>query len=159
MLISVSRQKSHRVAQTKPLKLFKQFTRAPAVLKTKDGLDIRSVLSFLVCLCLVLVLYFAEVVPPKHILEQAQHVIGRLSDPSLVRDRAKATFEDTVALVNPAGVDLLNLEVLAGAAGTAYYYGMMAAVDDEPCREKFPNGCLPFHESGGFCHAPSGECR
>ena len=26
MLISVLRQKSHRVAQTKPLKLFKQFT-------------------------------------------------------------------------------------------------------------------------------------
>ena len=48
---------------------------APSVFKTKDGLDIRSVLSFLVCLCLVLVLYFTELVPQKHILEQAQHAM------------------------------------------------------------------------------------
>ena len=56
------------IKQGKPLS-------APSVLKTRDGLDIRSVLSFLVCLCLVLVLYFTELVPQKHILEQAQHAM------------------------------------------------------------------------------------
>ena len=49
--------------------------RAPTVLKTKDGLDLRSVVSFLVCLCLVLVLYFTQLVPQKSLLEHAQHAM------------------------------------------------------------------------------------
>ena len=48
---------------------------APSSFQTKDGLDFRSVLSFLVCLCLVLVLYFTQLEPQKSLLEQAQHAM------------------------------------------------------------------------------------
>ena len=64
--------------------------------------------------------------------------------------------------VNPAGVDIwvplgwtLDQADVNGA-GPAYQVGLSATVDDEPCRDKFPDGC-PF--SGPFCHAPTGECK
>ena len=60
--------------------------------------------------------------------------LGRLSDPSLVRDRASASFEDTVALVNPAGVDVFTHDFGRDGVPAAYYFGgLCAAVDDEPC--------------------------
>ena len=58
--------------------------------------------------------------------------IGRLSDPSLVRDRASASFEDTVALVNPAGVDVFTHDFGRDGVPAAYYFGgLCAAVDDD----------------------------
>ena len=68
---------------------------APSVLKTKDGLDIRSVLSFLVCLCLVLVLYFTQLVPQKSRLEQAQHAMcGGDLDFVYAKDPILSTYPD-----------------------------------------------------------------
>ena len=83
--------------------------------------------------------------------------LGRLSDPSSVRDRASATFEDTVALVNPAGLNIVAAIGIGDYLGGGYFYALMDVVDDEPCRTKFPDGC--FFGTGGFCHAPTGECR
>ena len=80
--------------------------------------------------------------------------LRRLSGPSLVRDRASATFEDTVAVVNPAGVDLYPGTLVDGS-DPLYFLGLFTAVDDKPCRDKFPDGC-PLERA--FCHEPSGEC-
>ena len=63
--------------------------------KQKDGLDIRSVLSFLVCLCLVLVLYFTQLVPQKSRLEQAQHAMcGGDLDFVYAKDPILSTYPD-----------------------------------------------------------------